>query len=61
MLDLGGIISTAILMMFVILRAVQFDAREAWFQTVKPKAVEKQKTGTSRHPVITTPSWRRRG
>jgi len=48
-------------MMFVILRAVQFDAREAWFQTVKPKAAEKEKTGTSRHPVITTPSWRRRG
>lgn len=61
MLDLAGILSTAILMIIVIVRAVQADARDPWYQAVKPKAPAKEQPGSSRRPEVATPSWRRRG
>lgn len=60
MLDLAGILSTAILMIIVILRAVQLDAREPWFQTVKRKAPPEEKAHAFRRSAAAQPNWRRR-
>lgn len=37
MLDLTGILFSSVMMLIVIVRAVQLDRTEAWFQKVKPR------------------------
>ncbi|MFL5282239.1 MAG: hypothetical protein ACJ8AW_14950 [Rhodopila sp.] len=41
MLDLSGILFSSIIMMLVIIRAVQLDRVQPWFQTLKRRPVEK--------------------
>jgi hypothetical protein len=60
MLDLAGILSTAILMIIIIVRAVQLDARDPWFQTVKRKAPAEKKAIAAWRPTAARPAWRRR-
>ena len=37
MLDLAGIMFSSVMMLLVIIRAVQIDQTQPWFQTVKRK------------------------
>lgn len=41
MLDLFGIVFSSTIMMLVIIRAVQLDRTQAWFQSVKRRSAEK--------------------
>jgi hypothetical protein len=50
MLDLTGIMFSSIMMLMVIVRAVQLDRIQPWFQTIR-----KEKPGGER-----THSWRRK-
>jgi hypothetical protein len=38
-LDLFGIMFSSIIMMLVIVRAVQLDRTQAWFQSLKPREI----------------------
>ena len=40
MLDLLGIVFSSVIMMLVIVRALQMDKTEPWFQTLKRSKVE---------------------
>lgn len=49
MLDLFGILFSSTIMMLVILRAVQLDRTQAWFQTIKRRPPEpKHASGVTR-------------
>jgi hypothetical protein len=52
MLDLAGILFSSVMMLFVIVRAVQLDRSEPWFQTISRK---KEDAGQS-----APRPWRRR-
>ncbi len=50
MLDLTGIMFSSVMMLIVIVRAMQLDRTQPWFQKIKRQEV----------PVpVATPSWRR--
>lgn len=51
MLDLTGILFSSVMMLIVIVRALQLDRVQPWFQTVKPRQ--------TRAPAAQTP-WKPR-
>jgi hypothetical protein len=47
MLDVAGILFSCIMMLMVIVRAVQLDRTQPWFQAVKPlEGAKTEKPGT---------------